>query len=149
MIIKNYSTWKNYNNFKGEIVDGVSFLESDQIANVYKACDGDKEMVCDLFRRVGIKFESINVMLKSCISYSVNGVDLTLADLSAGERFLLYLLTCKVLKEEVLAVGLFEILGSRLMNVVYEELRDYENLTILLFNACLDPKFNPYMEAIT
>mgnify|MGYP001129350366 CR=1 FL=1 len=148
MIIKSYSTWKNYDNFKGEIVDGVSFLVSDQIVNVYDACCGDIDKLINMFKIVGVKFDHINVMMKSCISYSVDGLDLTLADLSSGERFVLYLLACKKLKEEVLAIGLFEILGSRLMNVVYEELRDYENLTILLFNTCLDLKFNPYMEAI-
>lgn len=148
MIIRNYSTWKNYNNFKGEIVDGVSFLESDQMAIVYEACNGSKEKVAEMFKKIGIKFERINVVMRSCISYSVDGIDLTLADLSSGERFVLFLMACKKLKEEVLAIGLFEILGDRLMDVVYEELRYYSGLTVLLFNVCLDLKFNPYMEGI-
>lgn len=146
MIIRKNKTWNNYNTFKGEILDGISFLESRQTTIVYDACCGDINKLITMFKIVGIKFDHINVMMKSCISYSVDGLDLTLADLSSGERFVLYLLACKKLKEEVLAIALFEVLGDRLMNVVYDYLTDYDSLIILLMNVCLDPKFNQYME---
>lgn len=144
MVIRSIDYWDSYAGFKGVIVDGVSFLDSKQTSLVYKACNGSKDTLCNLFHRVGIKFDDINILQEDYISYCVNGEILPLSKLSSGERFVLYLVACKKTNTPVLAVGLFERLGNRLADIVYEELRDYANLIILWSNASYDTKFRQY-----
>lgn len=144
MIIRSIDHWDDFAGFNGIVVNGVSFLDLKQIALVYKACGGNKEMLCDLFHRVGIKFDDINILQEDYISYCVNGKMLPLSKLSSGERFILYLIACKVTDTSVLAVGLLERLGDQLMDVVYKELKDYNNLIILWVNASYNKKFRQY-----
>lgn len=64
--------------------------------------------------------------------------------MSSGERFVLYLIACKINNISVLAISLFERIGDRLMNMVYNELGDYDNLTVLWVNASYPKSFMQY-----
>lgn len=143
MIIKDIKCWDTYVGLK-TIIDGVTFLNSKEISLIYKACDGSISKLCTLFNSIGIEYDKIDIMQKSYISYSIGENNLSLSQLSSGERFLLYLLACRETNTEIVAVGLFERLGDRLTEVVYDELRDFNGLTILLANVCLDLKFDYY-----
>lgn len=60
-----------------------------------------------------------------------------LADLSSGERLLLYLLACKNKGENgILVRSLFERLGSRLTKVVKNNLFSYNGLVVVYYNRC-------------
>ena len=76
------------------------------------------------------------------VSYKVNNIWLSLADLSSGERNLLYLLACKRLNRKVILWGLFERLGERLTNLALTELKDYENLIIVVCNVILPREYD-------
>lgn len=71
-----------------------------------------------MFHQIGVKFDKIQIMEEGYIAYSVNGKVLSLSKLSSGERFILYLLACKILNKKVLAIELFERLGKRLTDVI-------------------------------
>lgn len=46
----------------------------------------------------------------------------------------------------MLAIGLFERLGKRLTDVVYDNFLDYNNLVVLVSNVYLNKKFSQCME---
>lgn len=85
-------------------------------------------------------------MQEDYIAYSVNNKTLSLSKLSSEERFILFLMACKKIDASVLAIGLFERLGKRLTDVVYNNLIDYNNLVVLLSNVYLNKKFSQWME---
>lgn len=62
MIIRDIKHWNSYASFNGIVVNGVSFLDSDQISLVYRACNANKNMLCDLFDKIGIKYDDISTM---------------------------------------------------------------------------------------
>lgn len=62
MIIRDIKHWNSYASFNGIVVNGVSFLDSDQISSVYRACNANKNMLCDLFDKIGIKYDDISSM---------------------------------------------------------------------------------------
>lgn len=146
MFIRSIEHFNDYVNFTGMVVNGVSFLDSDQIAFIYRVCDSNVPELSTMFNKIGIKFDKIQIMQEDYIAYSVDGKILSLSKLSSGERFILYLMACKKVDISVLAIGLFERLGKRLTDVVYEELRDYRNLIVLLSNVYLNKKFLQLME---
>lgn len=146
MLIRNIKHFNDYVSFNGTVINGVSFLDSDQVAFIYKVCDGDMSNLCSMFNQIGIKFDSIQIMQEDYIAYSVNNKTLSLSKLSSGERFILYLLACKKVDISVLAIGLFERLGKRLTDVVYDNFLDYNNLVVLLSNVYLNKKFSQCME---
>ena len=49
----------------------------------------------------------------------------------------------KAINANIVACGLFERLGGRLEAVALREFRDYENLTVVIYNALL-PKAQKY-----
>lgn len=146
MRIRSIDCFDDYIKFNGIIVDGVSFLDSDQIALLYHAVNGNISELHTMFHQIGVVFDDIVTFREDYISYSVKNHVLSLSKLSSGERFLLFLLACKKLNMMVIAIGLFERLGKRLINVVYDNLQDYNNLIILLVNTHLNKKFFPWKE---
>lgn len=146
MIIRSIEHFNDYVSFNGIVVNGISFLDSDQVAFIYKVCNGNMLNLGTMFNQIGIKFDRIQIMQEDYIAYSVNNKTLSLSKLSSGERFILFLMACKKIDASVLAIGLFERLGKRLTDVVYNNLIDYNNLVVLLSNVYLNKKFSQWME---
>ena len=95
------------------------------------------------FKIIGIKYDSISIN-GNAILYKVGDKELGLSDLSSGERLILYLLACKVSDKPIVVQSLFERLGNRLEQVVYDNLLDYKSLTVILYNAYIQKAFDPY-----
>ena len=121
-------------------INNVSFLDKDSCYFIYDSCNGDISVIKDWFNKIKIKHDSISFIGKFVV-YTVDGEQLMLADLSAGERYLLYLLSCKYVNKCVIAKSLFERLGGTLEDFVYEEFKDYDNLTIIIYNFIVKPQF--------
>ncbi len=115
-------------------VDGITFLSLDECKVVLEASNNNLETIKKWFDLIGVKYDDININNGTYITYSVNKNILQLADLSSGERYVLYLMACKNLKKKVIANGLFERLCSRLQKVVCNELADYDNLVVVYYN---------------
>lgn len=128
---------------KKEVISDINFLTSEEGMEVLQAANSDINTLEKWFYIIGIKHDSIKINGQQIV-YSVGNVELSLAQLSSGERILLYLLACKVSNKPIIVKSLFERMGNRLENVVYNNLTDYENLTIILYNADIKPEFTPY-----
>lgn len=125
---------RNYN------IDNVSFLAMEDCSFVYNSCNGDMDAIRGWFDKIGIKYDSLS-FVGELLVYSINGKQLLLSDLSSGERYLLFLLACKNVNRKVVALSLFERLGGRLEDLVYNEFKDYDNLTVIIFNFIIKPEF--------
>ncbi len=119
---------------KTHTVDGITFLSIDECKVVLEASNNNLETIKKWFDLIGVKYDDININNGTYITYSVNKNVLQLADLSSGERYILYLMACKSLNKKVIANGLFERLCSRLQKVVCNELVDYDNLIVVYYN---------------
>lgn len=118
-------------------INGVTFLDIDQRKTVIDACNKDVNTLKSWFKIIKINYNDI-VIHDNDVSYSVNNTsDLTLSDLSSGEKFLLYLLACKATEQPLIAAGLFERLGSRLEGVATNIIKDYDKLILIYYNAYL------------
>jgi len=146
MHIRSIEHFSDYVSFNGNVLNGVSFLDSDQVALIYNVCNGSALELNIMFNQIGVKFDDISIMREDYIAYSVNDKVLSLSKLSSGERFILFLMACKKMNSPVLAIGLFERLSKRLTDVVYNNFKDYDNLIILLSNVYLSKKFFQWME---
>ena len=108
--------------------DGVTFLDADQRKTVIDACGKNVDILKNWFNTIKVNYNNW-VIHDNDISYSINNAsDLTMSDLSSGERFLLFLLACKTLNMPLIAAGLFERTGNRLENIATNIIRDYDNL---------------------
>jgi hypothetical protein len=58
---------------------------------------------------------------------------------------MLYLIACKQFNKKVIANGLFEHIGSRLESVIENNLLDYDNLVVVIYNAHLTKTFMKYL----
>lgn len=119
---------------KTHTIDGVTFLNIDECNLVLEASNNNLDVIKGWFDLIGIKYQDIVINNGNHIIYFVNNHSLQLADLSSGERYILYLIACKKLKKKVIANGLFERLCSRLQKVVCNELADYDNLIVVYYN---------------
>lgn len=122
------------------VKDEVLFLNSDECRFIYEASNGNITTVENWFKVIGIKHDNIYFTGKFLV-YRKDGVDLTLPDLSSGERFVLYLLACKEVGRKVIALSLLERLGGRLEHIVYNEFKDDDFLTIITYNFIVSPDF--------
>ncbi len=118
------------------VVNGITFLGYEQRKFVLEAANNDLNIIKNWFTKIGICYDSIEIV-KNNIYYTVGGETLSLPDLSSGERFLLYLMAGKAINANIVACGLFERLGGRLEAVALREFRNYENLTVVIYNALL------------
>lgn len=125
------------------VISGVTFLIKEQCMEVLNAADNSKDKLKQWFDIIGIKYDELNVEGKN-INYIVNNTELSLSDLSSGERLLLYLLACKISNKPLVVKSLFERLGNRLEQVVFENLSDYTNLIVIVYNAYPKKEFEQF-----
>lgn len=125
---------------KNNLIKGVSFLDMEDCMFIYTASKGSISVIKSWFDKIGVIYDSIYFVGKMVV-YTVQNVELTLSNLSSGERYILYLLACKNVNKKVIAVSLFERLGSRLEHVVYNEFKDYDFLVVITYNFIIDPDF--------
>lgn len=125
------------------VIDGVTFLIYQECLEVVQAANFELCTVEKWFKIIGIKYDSISIN-GNAILYKVGDKELGLSDLSSGERLILYLLACKVSDKPIVVQSLFERLGNRLEQVVYDNLLDYKSLTVILYNAYIQKAFDPY-----
>lgn len=117
------------------IIDGMSFTDREDCQLVIDAANSNIETIKKWFDIIGIKYSNIKIVSSYAIYTVGDNKDLMLADLSSGERLLLYILACKTLnKQNLLVQSLFERLGTRLTDVCYDIIRDYEDLTVVYYS---------------
>ena len=122
------------------VKNNVLFLNSDDCKFIYEASNGNIDVIKNWFNIIGVCYDDVYFIGKLLV-YKVDDVVLALPDLSSGERFILYLLACKYVNKEVIVVSLFERLGSRLERVVYNEFKDYDLLTVIIYSFIISPDF--------
>lgn len=104
---------------------------------ILEAAHYDINTITEWFNTIGIEYSNIEIITNGYIIYKVKEESLMLADLSSGERLLLYLLACKNKGENgILVRSLFERLGSRLTKVVKNNLFSYNGLVVVYYNRC-------------
>lgn len=119
---------------RARVIDEMSLSDFEDRLKIVIAANYSKETIEDWFKAIGIQYDSLMVT-KNNVIYTVDGEELTLTELSHGERYLLFLMACKVTDDVVIAQSLLEVLGHRLRMVLYEQLYDYTNLIIATLNA--------------
>lgn len=109
-----------------DAIERVDFLTRDENEFIFETSKGSLDTIKNWFDTIGIDYDSISIENRSII-YCTSGNRMSLCDLSHGERFLLYILAGKSIEKRIIALGLFEILGSRLLEVAERNLKDYNN----------------------
>lgn len=128
---------------KRDFISSVTFIDSDTCNTVAEACSHGVNTLKSWFNTIGIEYTKI-IIVHNTIRYVVDGIVLSLSDLSSGERYMLYLLACKQLHKELIAGGLFERLGSRLETVATNIVKDYDELTIIVYNAYIPKELKQF-----
>lgn len=123
----------------------VYFNNKHEIDVVLTACRKDVNILKEWFDTIQIKYDTLEIIGDRLIIYTINGIDLGLQDLSAGEQTLLYMFAYKELGNKLLVRGLLERLGERLTKVLVEQFKDYD-LTILMIGSALRECTLPYFE---
>jgi hypothetical protein len=126
-----------------ETINGVYFMDKEQCNVIISAANNSIDTLKEWFNIIGIQYDNIKIINENIV-YTVNKKDLYLADLSSGERYILYLLACKQLNANIIAEGLLERLGNRLRNVVKEHLTNYSNLIVVYYNSYINSEFEKY-----
>ena len=97
---------------KTNYINGIDFLDGDQCNFIVNAAKNNIETIKSWFNILGIKYNSVYIINNS-IRYTIENNELSLSDLSSGERYILYLLAGKKIEKPIVAGGLFERLGSK------------------------------------
>lgn len=140
MKIVNFKNISNEFIRRNYVIDNVSFLSRDECTFIYNSCDKDINILKCWFDKIGIVYNNL-FFIGDSVFYTIDNMQFCLSDLSSGERYLLYLMACKKVNKEVVALSLFERLGGALEDVVYNEFKDYNNLTVVVFSFIINPKF--------
>lgn len=119
---------------RSRVIKEMSLKDFDDRLKIVEAAKHSNETMEKWFKAIGVQYDTLHVT-KANVLYTVGDVELTLTELSHGERYLLFLIACKVTNDVIIAESLLEILGYRLRRVLYEQLRDYDNLIIATLNA--------------
>lgn len=123
----------------------VYFNDKYEIDIILKACKKNVNILKEWFDIIQIKYDTLEIVGGRLVVYTVNGVELGLQDLSAGEQTLLYMLAYKALGNKLLVYGILERLGERLTKVLVEQFKEYD-LTILMVGSALRECTLPYFE---
>lgn len=123
----------------------VYFNDKYEIDIILKACKKNVDILKEWFNIIQIKYDTLEIVGGRLIVYTINGVELGLQDLSAGEQTLLYMLAYKTLGDKLLVHGILERLGERLTKVLVEQFKEYD-LTILMVGSALRECTLPYFE---
>lgn len=119
---------------KYRVIENINFLNKDDCKFIVESANHNINTIKKWYDIIGIQYSNIEIIANNYIIYTVNNESLMLADLSSGERLLLFLLACKNVNEQnILVRSLFERLGSRLTDVVCNNLTDYEGLTVISY----------------
>lgn len=126
-----------------DYINNVTFLDSDTCNIVIEACNSDLNILKLWFNKINIEYTDIFIVHNK-IYYTIDDMTLCLSDLSSGERYALYLIACKQLHKDLIAASVFERLGRRLEAVVTSIVKDYDELTIIVYNAILPKELHQY-----
>lgn len=129
---------------KTNYINGIDFLDGDQCNFIVNAAENNIKTIESWFNILGIKYDNVYI-INNNIRYTIGSSELSLSGLSSGERYLLYLLAGKKIEKQIVAGGLFERLGSKYAELVIEQFKDYNNLTIITYNALLSTDAKKYV----
>ena len=123
-----------------EEITEVTFLDTDSCDFIVEASNNNVNTIKNWFNTIGVEYTDIS-LVGNDITYYIEDKALKLSSLSSGEAYILYLLACKAENKKICAFSVLEIMGSRLQNIVYEQFKDYSELTIVTFNAIVPRKW--------
>lgn len=116
------------------------FSKEEDFHFVYEVSGGDISVIKAWMDKIWIKYDTV-YFINERVMYTINGVELTLSDLGSGERMLLYLLACKAAKKELIIGSLFERMGGKYEYFVYDEFKDEDFLTVIIFNYIIPREY--------
>lgn len=126
-------------------IEKVYYMYPHETEVILKACKNNVNKLKEWFNIIQIKYDKLEIWENRMVIYYVDGMKLSLQDLSSGEQTLLYMLAYKELKEPILVYALLERLGKRLAKVVVEQFRDYD-LVIVLIGSGLQECMVPFYD---
>lgn len=111
------------------------FIYSSECEKFMDAANHSEDTIKDWFSIAGVTYNKLKLTKNNVIYTVEDGSELILSDLSTGEQLVLYLLACKQNNEKIAMHGLFERLDGKMVQRIENQLIDYENLIIILYNS--------------
>lgn len=129
---------------KKNYINGIDFLDSEQCQFVVNAAKNNITTIKKWLDLLSVNYDDA-YFINGNIRYKVGNTELSLSDLSSVERYLLYLLAGREIEEQIIAGGLFERLGRKFERLVIDQFKNYEGLTVIIYNALLPEDARQYI----
>lgn len=127
-----------------KIVKNVDLLSSDQVDLILKSCNRDANVLRNMFNTVGIEYNDL-LITNGTVLYKLDDKLYHISELSHGEKYMLYLLACKKFNLKIIADGILEILGNRLVRLFEQEFSNYTELIVVWYSLILSRELRKHL----